>query len=564
MSKNPNVILVITDDQGYGDLGFTHNPYINTPSLDEFERDSTSFNDFHVAPLCAPTRGELMSGCCALRNGVWATCWGRSIMSTKHKTMAQSFSDAGYATGMFGKWHLGDNYPYRPQDRGFQRVVAHKGGGVGQTPDFWGNNYFDDTYFKDGVPTKFDGYCTDVWFKCAQDFIYENKEKPFFAYIATNAPHSPYLVDEKYAAKYRNNENILHPEFYGMIENIDENFGNLRGKLKEWGIEDNTLLIFMSDNGSSGCGEFDDSEHLIKGYNANMRGMKGSFYDGGHRVPLIMRWSDGNIKGHREINDCCYGVDIFPSLGEICNLDIPSDIDGRSFAKTLLDDRKVEKGRIGIIQCEQHTNIPHKTSVTLSLDNYRLVRCKELYDIKKDPSQLHDISKEHPELITKMLSFYDSWWNKNVDDAKLYNPIYLGSDCENPTRLDAMDVLGDVAWNQNQIVKAVRSSGIWSVSIREKGEYEFTLKRWPNEKSTLKNFSIAPYSPLQKQLTMAPIKMGQIKIGNKIYNSTWNEESESSVIKIKLEKTEEQKLEAHFILEDNEAFGAYYVYVKKL
>ena len=210
--KRPNVVFVLTDDQGYGDLGCTGNPDIQTPQIDEFYKEAVRLTDYHVAPLCAPTRGAIFTGRRPLRNGVWATCWGRSILHEGETTLAEVFRDNGYATGLFGKWHLGDNYPYRPQDRGFTEVVAHKGGGVGQTPDFWGNNYFDDSYYQNGKLTRYEGYCTDVWFDAAERFIESHLDEPFFACITTNAPHEPYLVEEKYAAPYRENENIVHPE----------------------------------------------------------------------------------------------------------------------------------------------------------------------------------------------------------------------------------------------------------------------------------------------------------------------------------------------------------------
>ena len=219
--KRPNVILVITDDQGYGDLGCTGHPWLKTPRIDAFHDDAVRLTDFHVSPLCTPTRGALMTGRRPVRNGAWATCWGRSILRKSETTMADVFGAAGYRTAMFGKWHLGDNYPYRPQDRGFRHVVAHKGGGVGQTPDFWGNNYFDDTYFHNGAPVEHAGYCTDVWFNEAIRFIEgcaggqsggvqsgggeAGSNAPFFVYLSTNAPHTPYLVSEEFARPYRGN-----------------------------------------------------------------------------------------------------------------------------------------------------------------------------------------------------------------------------------------------------------------------------------------------------------------------------------------------------------------------
>ncbi|MXX02485.1 MAG: sulfatase-like hydrolase/transferase, partial [Gemmatimonadetes bacterium] len=271
--KRPNVILVITDDQGYGDLGCTGHPWLKTPRIDAFHDDAVRLTDFHVSPLCTPTRGALMTGRRPVRNGAWATCWGRSILRKSETTMADVFGAAGYRTAMFGKWHLGDNYPYRPQDRGFQHVVAHKGGGVGQTPDFWGNNYFDDTYFHNGAPVEHAGYCTDVWFDEAIRFIEgcaggqsatgeAGSDAPFFVYLSTNAPHTPYLVSEEYARPYHGNPDVPEPEFCGMIANIDENFGRLRRRLAELDLEENTILIFMTDNGSSGGSELDENQHV--------------------------------------------------------------------------------------------------------------------------------------------------------------------------------------------------------------------------------------------------------------------------------------------------------------
>ena len=200
----PNVVIVITDDQGYGDLSCHGNPVLKTPSLDALYAESVRLTDYHVSPTCAPTRSSLQSGHWANRTGVWHTIMGRSMLRVGEPTIGEVFSNAGYATGMFGKWHLGDNYPFRPEDRGYTHVLRHGGGGVGQTPDFWDNAYFDDTYFLNGTPTKFKGYCTDVFFENAKQFITEQAEanKPFVAYISTNAPHGPLHAPKESAKKY--------------------------------------------------------------------------------------------------------------------------------------------------------------------------------------------------------------------------------------------------------------------------------------------------------------------------------------------------------------------------
>ncbi|MCP5116450.1 MAG: arylsulfatase, partial [bacterium] len=290
----PNVVLLITDDQGYGDLGCHGNPVLRTPNLDRFHDDSVRFTDFHVDPLCAPTRAGLLTGRYAYRTGVTAAYAGRSILRRDEKTMADILAGGGYRNGLFGKWHLGDNWPYRPNERGFDETVACWSGGVTQAADWWGNDYFDDTYYRNNVPEKFNGYCTDVFFDEGLRFIERNADRPFFLYLPTNAPHAPYWVDKKYSRPYAE-QGVDEPRasFYGMITNIDENFARLRGKLQELGIEDNTILIFMTDNGSS-AGWRD-------GNNAGMRAGKGSNYDGGHRVPFFIRWPAGRIGGGRDI-----------------------------------------------------------------------------------------------------------------------------------------------------------------------------------------------------------------------------------------------------------------------
>ena len=251
-NRQPNVVLIMTDDQGYGDIGAHGNTMIRTPNLDHLHSQSIRFTNFHVDPTCSPTRSALMTGRYSTRTGVWHTIMGRSLMFSDEVTMAQVFESAGYRTGIFGKWHLGDNHPMRPQDRGFQESVVIGGGGITQTPDFWGNDYFDDTYSHNGVPEKYSGYCTDVFFENALRFIEKNRTTPFFAYVPTNVPHGPFNIADTYSRPYRDKGVPADmTNFYGMIENADENIGRLLAKLKEWGLDENTLVIFMTDNGTA-------------------------------------------------------------------------------------------------------------------------------------------------------------------------------------------------------------------------------------------------------------------------------------------------------------------------
>ena len=549
----PNVILVMTDDQGYGDLGCTGNTLISTPNIDRLYTQSTRLTDFHVSPLCTPTRGALMSGHNPMRNGAWATTWGRSMLRRDEITMAEVFADSGYRTGMFGKWHIGDNYPYRPQDRGFQVVAAHRGGGVGQTPDFWGNNYFDDTYFHNGKPQKHEGYCTDIWFDEAMKFVEDCGDEPFFCYLATNAPHGPYLVADEYKAPYLDNEKVPNAAFYGMITNIDENMGRLMGKLDELGIRDNTILIFMTDNGTSGG--FSNG----KGYNAGMRGVKGSLYDGGHRVPFIVSWPDGGIAADTDIDELVTHLGLLPTFVELCGLKKPEGVefDGDAFAGLLTGQATEMPDRIHFVQYRQHTDPPEKWDCAVMTKRWRLIAGKELYDIKADPGQEHDVAAEHPEVVAELRAAHEAWWEEVSPRLTEYCPITLGSDEENPIRLDAFDLMGDVAWDQSQVRNALKAAGAWAVDVERDGTYEMSLRRWPEEAQ----IPIAAPLPEGKSIAIQATQ-ARLKIGD--FDETVAIPAGASAVTFAAQlKAGETQLEAWFIDDEGESQAAYYVYVER-
>src|SRR5688572_5296916 len=315
----PNVVFVLTDDQGYGDLACHGNPYIRTPHIDALHAESLRLTNFHVGPTCSPTRAGLITGHYANSTGVWHTIGGRSLLRQDERTIAHRFAGAGYATVLFRKWQLGDAYPYRPEDRGFQEVITHGGGGVGNTPDHWGNNYEDDTYRHNGRWQHYDGYCTEVWFREAGAWIErrasEQPDQPFLCFVTPNAPHSPHIVPERYWAPYRElaerdpaaaaffnypqSEQVLR--FYGMVTCIDEHVGRLRDTLTRLGLAENTIFIFMTDNGSAGGLVTDRERYVQHGFNAGMRGGKNTPYEGGHRVPFFLHWPGGGLSEPRDL-----------------------------------------------------------------------------------------------------------------------------------------------------------------------------------------------------------------------------------------------------------------------
>ncbi|WP_206352123.1 arylsulfatase [Tautonia rosea] len=479
-AQRPNVLLIMTDDQGYGDLACHGNPMIQTPNLDALHAESVRLTDFHVDPTCSPTRSALMTGRYSGRVGVWHTIRGRSILHRAETTMAEVFARSGYATGIFGKWHLGDNYPSRPQDFGFSHSLIHGGGGVGQTPDSWGNDYFDDVYFENGNPRPTFGYCTDVWFEAALGFITEQSEagQPFFCYLATNAPHGPYLVPKRYEEQYAGDPNVPNAAFYGMITNIDENLGQLLAAMDARGLTENTIVIFMTDNGTAAGVRGD------LGYNAGMRGQKGSPYEGGHRVPCFVRWPGGGIEGGRDVEQLAAHLDLLPTLIELCDLDHPDEIafDGRSLAPLLRGEAIDWPDRVLVVE-SQRIDVPQKyRQCAVMTEAWRLVNGSELYAIGEDPGQTQDQAAEHPETVAELRAIYDRWWDDVSRTHDRIARIVVGSEEENPARLTCHDWSGsdqDPPWNQSMIRTGLVRNGLWNVEVDRKGVYTIELRRWP-------------------------------------------------------------------------------------
>ena len=480
------MVFVLTDDQGYGDLSCTGNLIIRTPQIDSFYRDSVRLTDYHVGPTCAPTRAGLLTGHYANSTGVWHTIGGRSLLRKEEVTIADVFRANGYRTGIFGKWHLGDNYPYRPQDRGFDEAVVHGGGGVSQTADYWGNDYFDDTYSVNGKARRFKGYCTDVWFREAKDFIEKNKERPFFCYIATNAPHSPFNVDPRYKEPYDGTVPENRTGFFGMIANIDENFGRLRSRLDELDLANNTILVFMTDNGTSTGVTCDEGQFVAEGYNAGLRGKKGSEYDGGHRVPFFVRWPEGGIAGGSDVDELTANVDILPTMMDLCDLtwSEPLSFHGNSIAAILSGNSPEWQERVLVTDSQRLTHPVKWRKSAVMTRRWRLVNGKELYDMEKDRGQVTDVASAHPEIVDRLREEYDNWWEIVSEQFDSDIPISLGKKDVESAVLCAHDWRNedsDCPWNQKMIRQGYRSNGHWEILVERAGIYSFELRRWPVE-----------------------------------------------------------------------------------
>jgi arylsulfatase A-like enzyme len=579
-NKKPNVILIITDDQGYGDLSCHGNPLIKTPNMDQLFQESTRFTDFHVSPTCAPTRAALMTGHYSNRTGVWHTIGGRSLLKEGEVTMAEMFAANGYATGIFGKWHLGDNYPFRPQDRGFQEVLVHGAGGIGQGPDYWDNNYFDDTYFHNGEPEKFTGYCTDVWFDNAIQFMEEKQqeEKPFFCYLSTNAPHSPYFISNEYVEPYNNHDAIPEPAFNGMISNIDENLGKLMNFLKRNGLEENTLLVFMTDNGTSAGVDFKrQGDEVVKGFNAGMRGKKGSMYEGGHRVPFFIRWPKGNIAAGKDIMDLTAHIDVLPTFIDLLELEMPNEtvFDGSSLKSVLLGQTDHLPLRT-LITDSQRLEQPEKwRQSSVMQGTWRLINGEELYDISLDPGQRNNMAQKNPKMVKQLRESYENWWMEISPTFENSPAIQLCPPQEPVTLLRTHDMHMDedknlVPWNQKQVREGMKSNGWFEVSVPEPGTYKFTLMRWPPEihAGMLASIPAKPSLPgttVGKVVAGAGLKIRQAAISLDVMEQKQmvsSSVSEGITFEMPIEEGKHQ-LRAWFTDDKGETFAAYYVKVEK-
>ncbi|MCA9192552.1 MAG: sulfatase-like hydrolase/transferase [Planctomycetales bacterium] len=493
-AKTPNVLLVITDDQGYGDVGFHGNSMIHTPTMDSLARQSLRLTNFHVEPTCAETRSALMSGQFPLRVGVWHTIMGRSIMRADAVTMPQVFRQAGYRTGMFGKWHLGDNYPYRPQDRGFDVTLNHGGGGVGQTPDTWGNHYFDDVYLSAGELTPVRGYCTDVFFDAAKQFITTKSDKPFFCYLATNAPHGPYNVADSYKQPYLD-QGVSEPmaSFYGMITNIDDNLAKLLRLLDERQLSRDTVVVFMTDNGTAagyrvGRNEA-GPESKWNGYNAGMRGTKGQQYEGGHRVPCFIRFPDGRFAG-RDYSALSAHVDLLPTLAAACGIGTSptTHLDGINLLP--LVESLQSSSRTLVVQSHRVEAPVQWTKSAVMTDNWRLVDGAELYSMADDPGQETDLANTHPQVVDQLRQAYLKWWDDCRPDSSQYSRIPLGDPAAPQAFLTGHDWHGPAPpWNQRMIASAPATNGSWEVTVVQPGRYQILLARQPLEEPRALNCS---------------------------------------------------------------------------
>ena len=464
--RRPNVIFIMTDDQGYGDLGVHGNDKINTPNLDRFSRESTELTQFYVCPVCSPTRACLMTGRYNYRTGVIDTYLGRSMMHPDEVTIAEMLKDAGYETGIFGKWHLGDTYPLRPNEKGFSESLVHNGGGMCQPSDWPGNTYFDPMLKHNNEWKEYEGYCTDIFTDAAIRFIEDNRNKPFFVYLPTNAPHTPLQIADEYVKPYLDmGLDETTAKVYGMVTNIDDNVGKLLTRLHELGLDENTIVMFITDNGPQ-----------QQRYTAGLRGRKGSVYDGGIRVPCYVRWP-GVTEAGKKIDRIAAHIDFLPTILEACGVEKPAEValDGKSLIPLIKGEKTGWFDRSLYFQWHRGDEPELYRACAARTQKFKLVNGDELYDMEKDPGEQHNIAADNPQVVAEMRSGYEEWF-RDVSSTRGYFPprIQLGTPFENPVRLTrqdwrgAKDRNGREGWSDAHV-------GFWEIQVTQSAEYEISL-----------------------------------------------------------------------------------------
>lgn len=474
----PNVLLVMTDDQGYSDVGFNGNPVVKTPILDKFASQAVVFDRFSAQPVCSPTRASLMTGKYAMRTGVIDTQEGMSILRPEEVTLAEALKTAGYTTGMFGKWHLGDNAPARPMDQGFDRTLTHEGGMIGAPYSPLGaNSYFDPVLLENGVGKSFEGYCPDIFADHAVEFIRSSREESFFLFFAPNTPHHPLTVEDRYADPYRRagfSEDTAR--YYGMITNIDDNFGKILSALEETGAMENTLIVFLGDNGTSSLHRQDDL------WESGLRGRKTHVYENGIRVPMFIKLP-GEAESGIRLMDRASIEDIMPTILDVCGVETSGQMDGISLVPVLKDPSATLPERSFFYQFHRGVRPDRYRNMAVVQDPYKLVQPAgrgtlpfspetmrfELYDLDKDPCETIDIAARHPEIVEQMKADYDHWFDDVTSGGFVPVPTWIGAAGQGVVSLSRQDWRGGGLFDGDL--------GCYNLDVRSAGPYRITC-RW--------------------------------------------------------------------------------------
>ncbi len=572
-TNTPNVLVILVDDQGYGDFSVHGNPVIKTPNLDKLHEESVRLTDFHVAPMSSPTRGQLMTGYDAMHNGCTAVCEGRSMPDIDMPMMPQFFKDAGYATGHFGKWHMGDSYPYRAHDRGFDVSLHLPGWGITSLPDFYHNSYFNPKLRLNDEVIQKEGYSADIIFEEAMAWMKICKEKgvPSFTYVASNTPHAPEYVAEKYSAPYaamgEYEGKPIPANFYGMIANIDENMAKLDKFLIENDLKDNTIVIYSSDNGTQNALAMDI-------FNAGMRGQKCSVFEGGHRSPCFIRWPEGGLLHGQDVDQLTVVQDLLPSLVDMCNLNggVIPDSDGVSLKSILTDEKASLDDRMKVVHYRFKLKDGKWDNAAVLWDKWRLTAPGKLFDISQDPYQSNNLAADFPEIVDQMNLFYDKWYEQAAERYKKERIAIVGSNVSNPVELTANDWNGGYCDNQYRLYNGAER-GYHNIYVDQAGDYEIIMSRWQFDSGlALTGYDpelIRPgdniyMDPVDASLAAKPIAKAQLILGDYDKTIVTNPSDKVAKFNVSLQKGN-NKIEGVFLDKSGKPIcGAFYIRMTRL
>lgn len=560
-ADKPNVILIMTDDQGYGDLSCHGHPFLKTPNLDQLHAEGVRLTNYHASPLCGPTRATLMTGRYCRNVAFHTNPPPSDLISRETLTIANVFAANGYRTGIFGKWHLGDYYPHRAIDRGFQEAVVHGGGAITTVGDVWGNDYFDDRYFHNGKKTQYKGFCTDVFFQEATRFIKQSKTsgKPFFCYIPTNIPHGPHFAPAEYIKMF---EGKPHPRLFAAIAHFDKCVGEMRAMLADSGLAENTIFIYCTDNGAP-------RSYAGGVYNAGMTGGKGSSYEGGHRVPCFIHWPAGKLTGGRDVKQLSAHLDVLPTLVDLCRLQTSKNYkaDGISLKPALdgmvknIGPRVLVESFNGIVMTKRWRHMRHPRFKKDPTFDSRL-----LYDMSIDPAQKNDVAKEHLEVVARLNVALE---RVNAENDNRQQRYVIGSDKQNPIEFTPS------SWSERISVwqRGIRGGQPGAVPIfaevEAPGAYRFSLRRWPKEMDA--PIRSAPELTIPdgfegktktERGRALPIVKARLKVPGFDKSVEVTDDMTEAVFTVNLKKGDCDIL-AQFIADDGKEYGAYFLSVER-
>ncbi|MCM4165036.1 N-acetylgalactosamine 6-sulfate sulfatase [Arenibacter sp. A80] len=485
--QKPNIVLILADDQGWGDLGISGNTNLATPNIDAIAKNGVTFDHFYVSPVCSPTRAELLTGRYFHRVGVYSTSSGGERLNLDETTIAEVFKDAGYVTAAYGKWHNGMQPPYHPNARGFDDFYGFASG-------HWGN-YFSPMLEHNGEIVKGEGFIIDDLTNKGLDFMDRNKERPFFLYLPYNTPHSPMQVPDEYWDRFKDKE--LAMKYHGeeeenenftraalaMVENLDYNVGRVIDKLRDLQLEENTIVIYLSDNGPNGWR-----------WNGGLRGKKGSTDEGGVRSPLLMQWKNKLPKG-KHILQIASSIDILPTLSDLAQIEVNTrkPLDGKSLKPLLMEDNPTWDDRV----IYNHWN----SGTSIRTQKYRLDSGDRLYDMLKDGGQTIDLSEKLPQITDSLKQLKEDWLKEVMPNSKETEdrPFTLGHPDYVYTQIPARDgvAYGGIqrsSRHPNDTFftnwKSTKDSISWDVEVLADGEFEVELYYTAKEKNVGSEFEL--------------------------------------------------------------------------